>query len=183
MSSAFKVGHLFSPTINWQPCVCRPSASTGICCHWSQTIGICCSRHSRHLYHYKYQIWYTGKSQIYSILGYPRNSCKKFKIFCKFQKIRNLQEILTVPCIFWEYIKYSWVLRSRDSHNARSCDLSAPEYLKYSRKMHGTVKISYRFLIFWNLQNIINFPQLFLGYLRIEYNWLFPVGISSCSFL
>ena len=117
----------------------------------------------------------TGKSQIYSILGYPRNSCGKFKIFCKFQKIRNLQEILTVPCIFWEYIKYSWALRSHDSHNPRSCDLSAPEYLKYSRKMHGTVKISYGFLIFWNLQNILNFPQLFLGYLRIEYNWLFPV--------
>ena len=75
------------------------------------------------------------------------------------------------------------MLKSHDLHNPRSCDLSAPEYLKYSQKMHGTVKISYRFLVFWNLQNILNFPQLFLGYFRIEYNWLFPVSCVIDAFL
>ena len=45
----FKVEHLFSLTMNYWPGVCRPSASMGICSHWSQMTGVSYSRRSQHL--------------------------------------------------------------------------------------------------------------------------------------
>ena len=141
---------------------------------------LCSKGHKQPLITVEQDQWlYTGKSQLYSILRYPRNSCGKFKIFCKFQKIRNLYEILTVSCIFREYFKYSGVLRSHDLGLCKSRDLSAQEYLMYPQKMHGTVKISCRFLIFWNLQNILNFPQLFLGYPELN---IFDFFLCICLF-
>ena len=49
LSLVFKVRHLI-PTMKYWQWVCRPSASTGICGHRSQTTGCNCSQHSRHLY-------------------------------------------------------------------------------------------------------------------------------------
>ena len=83
--------------------------------------------------------------------------------------MKNLQEMLTVPHIF---LTYSGALQSCDYIFLVMCDFSAPEYV---RKMCGTVKISCRFLIFHNLWNILNFPQLFQASSTFEYSWLSPV--------